>query len=272
MAADLAVPFGHDSGLKEYINQLSLDPTDGNDAIEVDLSPRMSELPNPFRLPMFPTDHRRAADTRFFRQRSLLTTAWAAVLLRAQRPFDQSRRLPPVPEWEPFTELWVATLLVVSYRADSLRNDDSSVWPVAYSEYYCNLVSARVHTLRVDKKFVRLDATVFPYFDTLDTSILTYAPDSEVAYTMYGNMRRAVGDVPWAVVLKDVARRDAESVHALQVRVMVYATKEYCVRLRHPYVDFDWAQNQEAPLPLEQFTSTHAGDVVSWSSDYLPRG
>jgi len=104
----------------------------------------MSELPNPFRLPMFPSDHHRAADTRFFRNRELLPTAWAPGFFRAPRTFDFSRWLPPTPAWEPITELWVATPVVVSYLADALRNDYSSVSQLVYSEYYCNLVAAWV--------------------------------------------------------------------------------------------------------------------------------
>ena len=55
LASDHAVPFGKDSGLEEYLNQLALVGNDENDLIDVDRFPRMSELPNPFRVPMFPT-------------------------------------------------------------------------------------------------------------------------------------------------------------------------------------------------------------------------
>ena len=123
LATDLAVPFGHDSGLEECLNQLELVGNDENDVVDVDLSSRMSEFPNPFWLPLFPAEHHRAADTRFFRNRGLLPTAWAAGFIRAPRILALSRWLPPIPDWEPFTELWVETPLVVSYPEDSLRNE-----------------------------------------------------------------------------------------------------------------------------------------------------
>jgi len=44
--------------------------------------------------------------------------------------------------------------VVVSYVADALRNAYSSVWQEVYSEYYCKLVAACVHTLQKDKLFV----------------------------------------------------------------------------------------------------------------------
>ena len=123
MATDLAVPICQDAGLAEYLNQLMLVAAEENDAVDEDQSPRMSELPSPFRLPLFATDHRRAADTRFFRGRGLLPTEWSAGFLRAPKSFDLSRWLPPVPDWEPKTDLWVATRVLVSYLAGSLRNE-----------------------------------------------------------------------------------------------------------------------------------------------------
>jgi len=106
-----------------------------NDAVDEDRSPRMSELPNPFRLPLFATDHLRAAVTRFFRGRGLLPTECSAGLLRAPKSFDLSRWLPPVPHWERKTDIWVATPVVVSHLAGSLRNEYSSAWQIVYSEY-----------------------------------------------------------------------------------------------------------------------------------------
>jgi len=138
LAEDLSVPFAHDSGLELYLVQLALVKHEENDGVEDDRSPRVTGLPDPFRLPMFPSEHRRAADTRFFRGRELMPTAWAAGFLRASRTVDLSRWLPPIPGWEPHTGLWVATPVVVSYLADALRNAYSSVWEEMYSEYYCN--------------------------------------------------------------------------------------------------------------------------------------
>jgi len=51
----------------------------------------MSDLPNPVRLPMFPAEHLRADDTRFFRSLGLMPTAWAAGFCRASRMFALSR-------------------------------------------------------------------------------------------------------------------------------------------------------------------------------------
>jgi len=142
VATDLAVPIGRDAGLAEYLDQLTLVAAQENDAVDEDRSPRMSELPTPFRVPMFGTDHRRAADLRFFCGRGLLPTKLSAGFLRAPKSFDLSRWLPQVPDWDPKTDLWVATPEVVSYLADSLRNEYSSAWQVVYSEYYCNLIAA----------------------------------------------------------------------------------------------------------------------------------
>jgi len=147
LAEDLSVPFGHDSGLEPYLEQLVVVKHEGNDNVKDDRSPRVTGLPNTFRLPMFPSDHRRAADTRFFRGRELMPTAWAAGFLCAPRTVDLSRWLPPIPAWETHTGLRVATPVVVSYLADALRNAYSSVWQEVYSEYYCNLVASWVHTL-----------------------------------------------------------------------------------------------------------------------------
>jgi len=135
VATDLVAPIGHDTGLAEYLDQLTLVAAEENDAVDEDRSPRMSELPNPFRVPMFATDHRRVADTRFFRGRGLLPTEWSAGFLRAPKSFDLTRWLSPVPDWEPKTDLWVATPVVMSYLADSLRNEYSSAWQIVYSEY-----------------------------------------------------------------------------------------------------------------------------------------
>jgi len=88
-------------GFATYLDQLTLVAVEGKDAVDEDRSPRMSELPNPFRVPMFATDHRRAADTRFFRGRGLLQTEWSAEILWAPKSFDLYRWLPPVPDWEP---------------------------------------------------------------------------------------------------------------------------------------------------------------------------
>jgi len=117
------------------LDQLTLVAAEENDVVDINRSPRMCELPNPSRLSMFATDHRRGADTRFFRGRGPLPTEWSAGFLRAPRTFDLSRWLPPVLHWEPDTDLWVATPVVVSYLADSLRNEYSSAWQVVYSKF-----------------------------------------------------------------------------------------------------------------------------------------
>ena len=121
LASDLAVPLGHDARLKDSLDRLTLVANEKNHAFDVYRSPRMSELPNPFRLLLSLSDHRRAADTRFCRGRELLPTAWAARFLHAPRRFDLSRWLPQIPRWEPVTELWAKTPVMVSYLADSLR-------------------------------------------------------------------------------------------------------------------------------------------------------
>jgi len=87
LATELAVPIGHEAGFAEYLDQLTLVAAEENDAVDEDRSPRTSELPNPFRVPMFATDHRRAADTRFLRGRGLLPTEWSAGFLRAPKSF-----------------------------------------------------------------------------------------------------------------------------------------------------------------------------------------
>jgi len=240
-ATDLAVPIGHDAGLAEYLDQHTLVAAEENDAVDEDRSPRMSEQPNPFRVPMFGTEHRRAADKPFFRGRGLLPTEWSAGFLRAPNSFDLSRWLPPVPDWEPKTDLWVATPVVVLYLAGSLRNEYSCAWQVVYSKYYCNLLAAWVRTLQEDKVFVRLDEKTHRHFDVLDTSKMCEAPDGEVAYAFYGKMRRAMDVFPWGVVLKDAVRRDRDTGETRQVRVTVDKTKEFGFCLRHACVDFYWA-------------------------------
>jgi len=175
-----------------------------NDAVDEDRSPRMSELPNPFRVPIFATDHRRAADTRFFRGRGLLPTEWSAGFLRAPMSFELSRK--------PKTDLWVATPVVVSYLADSLRNEYSSAWQIVYSGYYCNLIAACVRTLQEDKLFVE---KTLSHFEVLDTSKRREAPDGEAAHAFYGKVRRArtcslggSSSRTWSVGTKTPARRD----------------------------------------------------------------
>ena len=114
VTTDLVVPIAHDTGLMKHLDQLTLVAAEENDAVDIDRSPRISELANPFRLPFFATDHRRAAETRFFRGRGLLPTKWSAGLLRPPRTFELSRWLSPVSDWEPSTDLWVATPVVIS--------------------------------------------------------------------------------------------------------------------------------------------------------------
>jgi len=79
----------------------------------------------------------------------------------------------------------VATPVVVSYLADALRNAYSSVCQEVFSEYFCNLVAARVHTLQEDKLFVHLDDRTLRHFGALDTSKLKDAPDGEAKYVLY---------------------------------------------------------------------------------------
>jgi len=74
-----AVPIGPDASLAEHLYHLSLEAAEEIDAVDFYRSPRMSELLNPFRLPLLSTSHRRVADTRFFRGRGLMPTEWSAV-------------------------------------------------------------------------------------------------------------------------------------------------------------------------------------------------
>ena len=97
----------------------------------------------------------------------------------------------------------------------------------------------------MDKVIFRLEATVLRHFNALHTSKLIDEPYGEAAYAMYGNMSRKVEAFPWAVVLKEAVRRDAESGHVRQVRLMVDETKEYGLCSRHPCVDFYWAPDPD---------------------------
>jgi len=97
LAEDLSVPFGHDFGLEPNLEQLVLVKQVENVNVDNDRSPRVTGYTNPIRLPMFPSDHRRAADTRFCRGRELMPTAWEAGSLRAPQTFDWSHWLPPIP-------------------------------------------------------------------------------------------------------------------------------------------------------------------------------
>jgi len=151
----------------------------------------------------------------------------------------------------------VATPVVVSYLADSLRIEYSSAWQVLYSESYCNLIVAWVLTLQEDKVFVRLDEKTLRQFDVLDTSKLRDAPDGEAAYALYGKMRRTMDVFPWGVVLKDVVRRDTETGEARHVRVTVDETKEYGFCLRHACVDFAWAPHPNAPAHVAPAPPNH---------------
>jgi len=259
VATDLAVPIGDDAGLAEYPDQRTLVAAEENDAVDEDRSSRMSELPNPIRVPMFATHHRRAVERRFFRGRGLLPTEWSAGFLRASKSFVLSRWLPPVPDWEPKTDLWVATPVVVSYLEDSLRNEYSSASQIVYSEYYCNLIAAWLRTLQKDKVFVRLDEKTLRHFDVLDPSKLREAPDGEAAHALYGKMRRAMNVFTWGVVLKYVVRRDRDTGEARQVRVTVYETKEFGFCLRHACVDLDWAPDPNAPAHVAPVPPSHLG-------------
>jgi len=116
-----------------------------------------------------------------------------------------------------------------------------------------------VHTLQENKVFVRLDEKTLRHFDVLDTSQLKDSPDGETMYALNGRMRLAVEAFPERVVLKDDVRRDADSGKARHVRVTVDATKEHGFCLRHPYVEFDWAPDPDASLPMAHLTSNHPG-------------
>ena len=153
----------------------------------------------------------------------------------------------------------MATPVVVSYLADSLRKEYSSAWQVVYSEYYCNLIAAWVRTLQEDKILVRLDEKTLRHSDVLDTSKLSDAPDGEAAYALYGKMRRAMDVFPWGVVLKDVVRRDTETGEARHVRVTVDKIKEYGFCLRHLCADFDWAPDPNAPDDVAPVPPNHLG-------------
>jgi len=47
LAEDLSVPFGHDSGLEPYLEQLALMKHEENDNVEDDRSPQVTGLPTP---------------------------------------------------------------------------------------------------------------------------------------------------------------------------------------------------------------------------------
>ena len=129
VATDLAVLIGYDAGLSEYLDELTLVAAEENGAVDIDRNPRMSELPSPFRMPLFATDHRRAADARFFRGRGLLPTEWPAGLFRAPRTFDLPRWLPQAPDWEPTTDLWVATPVAAPTRWQCLQPQPAATRP-----------------------------------------------------------------------------------------------------------------------------------------------
>ena len=207
---------------------------------------------------MFPTEYHRAADTRFFRNPGLLPTSGVAVLLRAPRMLDPSGWLPPIPDWESSTEIWLEPPLLVSYLADSLRNE-YTVQFVVYSEFYLCFFAARVHTVRVERLFVRVHATVLRHLAALYMYKLMEEPDSEAEFSMYGNTRPAVENVSWDVAFQDIVRGDADSGHALQVAVMVVVPTEYGVLNRHACVDFEWALNPDTWLSMAQVPPTHVG-------------
>jgi len=71
-----------------YAHNVKLVRQDEKDVVDVDRSPRISECPNPFRFLMFPEEHRRAADTRFFRKRKLFPTADARSVPLASAPSE----------------------------------------------------------------------------------------------------------------------------------------------------------------------------------------
>jgi len=219
----------------------------------------MSELPSPFRLPFFATDHRRAANSRFYRGRRILPTEWYARFLQAPRSFDLSRWPPLLPDWEPKTDLWVATMVVVSNLADSLRSEWSSAWQVLYSETYCNLIAAWLRTLQDDKVVVRLDEKTLRHFDVLGTSKLRDAPDGDAAHALYGKMRRSIDMFPWGVVIKDVVRRDTETDEARHVRLTVCETKKSGFSLGYACVVFDLAPDPNAPAHVAPVPPNHLG-------------
>jgi len=233
VATDLAVPIGHEACLAEYLDQLTLVATEENDAADTDRSPCMSRMPNPFRLPLFPTNHRLAADTRFFCAGRVLPLEWSTEFLRAPRTFVLSGWHSPIQDWELTTDLWVATPVVVSYLAHSFRHQYSSAWQMVYSEYYCNQIAAWVRTLQKDKICVRLDEKTLRPSCFLDTSKLRNTPDSDAAYALYRKMRRALKVFSWGAVLKDVVRRDTETGDGRHVRVTVDETREHGFFLRH---------------------------------------
>jgi len=196
VATDLALPIGSDAGLAENLDQLTLVAVEENDAVNEVRCPRMSEFPNSVRLPLFASGLHRAADTRFFRGRGLLRAEWSAGYLRAQKTFDWSRWLPPVPDWELKTSIRVATEVVVPYQAGSFRNEYSSARQLVNSEYACDLISAWVRVLQEDEVCDRLDDRTRRHFDVLDTSKLREAPDGEAARAMYETMRRSMDVLP----------------------------------------------------------------------------
>jgi len=98
------------------------------------------------------------------------------------------------------------------------------------------------------------------------------APDGEVAYALYGKMRRAMDVFPWGVVLKDVVRRDRDTGEARQVRVTVDETKEFGFCLRHACVDFDWAPDPSAPAHVAPVSFESPRGVASRSTDPSGRG
>jgi len=142
----------------------------------------------------------------------------------------------------------------LSYMAHKLVDEFSAVWYVVNAEYVYFLAAGWVHTLLTDKIFAWLDAKAIKRMSKLDLHRMASGPGGQARLDTFHKMNKATEVFPWAIVVKDVIRRDKQTRAARQVHVHLETLAEYGFMLNHPCRGF-------ASLPVCGGVSDDDGDT-----------
>jgi len=128
----------------------------------------------------------------------------------------------------------------VTYMAHRLVDDLSEVWAHVHSKYHYFLTAGWVNTLLTDTILVWMDEWALRRMASLDLSLMAAGPGGQTMLATYRFMLKAIDVFHWALVVRDVVRRDAQSRQARQVRIQLDDSATYGFVLSHPCRGFDW--------------------------------
>ena len=241
VAAELSVPFAQEARMDDYLDGLIKAASGSEQELQDDkVAVALHTMSCPFRAPSYPSAHRRAHDAAVVVSKGLIPTDWCASVVGAPGHFDLSRWFPKRPSWRQDRGIWSEVPYDVTYMAHRLVDDLREVWTHVHPEYHYFLTAGCVNILLTDKIFVWMDEWALRRMASLDLSLMAAGPRGQTMLETYRLMVKAVDVFPWALVVRDVVRRDAQSRQARQVRIQLDDSATYGFVLNHPCRGFDW--------------------------------